>query len=130
MARQAMHMVNVSQEDFERLQALRTALATRSGHKVTLASTFSRAMEALEANYANGAWLSPREAWPLMRERSNTQLFSVVCQVLRQLAPHIEPLSMQFDEVNEMSVLSYSEGRGAETKAINALTGNSASRRN
>ena len=55
MPREAQHMVNLSTEEFERLQALRTALAEKSGRKVSLAATIGRALEALEANHEGGS---------------------------------------------------------------------------
>ena len=122
MPREAQHMVNLSTEEFKRLQTLRTALAEKSGRKVSLAATIGRALESLEAAHQNGAWLNPAEAWRMMRERTENEMASVLAQMVRAISPDIEPLSIKFDERAGIVEFSYRTTEDSTPKKASAIT--------
>ena len=74
--------IAISARDYERATALRDALAGRSGRKATISGTVGRALECLQDAHERGAWLSPREAAPVLEQRHRDNLASVVAQFL------------------------------------------------
>ena len=94
--------IAVNVKDYERATALRDALAERSGRKVTISGTVGRALECLEDAHARGAWLSPREAAPVLEQRHRDQVVSVVAQLLARIAPERSLLGVEFDPGHDL----------------------------
>ena len=79
--------VSLRNADFEKVTALRDALAEKSGRKVTISDTMGRAIGCLEDAHARGAWLSPSEAGPVLTERLRDSLASAFAQFIGREMP-------------------------------------------
>lgn len=66
---------------------LRDVLAAITGRKVTIADTIERALDCLEDANSRGAWLSPREAAPVLEERLRKEVVSVLTQFIARAMP-------------------------------------------
>ena len=102
--------IGINVRDYERATALRDALAERSGRKVTISGTMGRALECLEDAHARGAWLSPREAAPVLEQRHRDQVASVLAQFIARACPEKRLKGIAFDSANEMMTVTFDEG--------------------
>ena len=102
--------VSLRHADFEKATALRDALAEKSGRKVTISGTMGRALECLEDAHARGAWLSPREAAPVLEQRHRDQVASVLAQFIARACPEKRLKGIAFDSANEMMTVTFDEG--------------------
>ena len=67
---------------WERASRLRDALATASGRKMTISDTIDRALECLEDANSRGAWLTPKDAAPVLEERVRQEIVSILAQFI------------------------------------------------
>lgn len=80
-------MIGVPSELHERVTQLRDEIAETSGLNITLADAIRRAVECLEDAHQRGAWLSPREAEPILNQRHVDGLASVLAQFIAHYMP-------------------------------------------
>ena len=110
MKQPSRHQVSVRNVDFEKTTALRDALAEKSGRKVTISDTLSRALDCLEDAHKRNAWLSPREAAPMLEQRHRDQVASVLAQFIARACPEKRLKGIAFDSANEMMTVTFDEG--------------------
>ena len=110
MKQPSRHQVSVRNVDFEKTTALRDALAEKSGRKVTISDTLSRALDCLEDAHKRNAWLSPREAAPMLEQRHRDQVASVLAQFIARACPEKRLKGIAFDSANEMMSVTFDEG--------------------
>ena len=79
--------VSLTGADYEKATELRDALTHVTGRRVTLTDTVGRALACLEDAHARGAWLSPKEAAPVLERRMRDQLVSVLAQFIARTMP-------------------------------------------
>ena len=94
----ARKMVNIRQDTYSKATRVQKALAERVGRPVSLADVLDRAVEALDDAHQRGAWLSPKEAGPVIEERQRMDLVTVITQVARHFDPSERP-SVGFREL-------------------------------
>ena len=83
----ARRQVSLTYDDYQKAANLRDTLAEVSGRRVTLTDTIGRALACLEDAHARGAWLSPKEAAPVLERRMRDQLVSVLAQFIARTMP-------------------------------------------
>ena len=110
MKQPSRHQVSVRNVDFEKTTALRDALAEKSGRKLTISDTLSRALDCLEDAHKRNAWLSPREAAPVLEQRHRDQVASVLAQFVARACPEKRLKGIAFDSANEMMSVTFDEG--------------------
>ena len=109
MKQPSRHQVSVRNVDFEKTIALRDALAEKSGRKVTISDTLSRALDCLEDAHKHNAWLSPREAAPVLEQRHRDQIVSVVAQLLARIAPERPLRGIAFDTEHDILIVQFAD---------------------
>ena len=114
--------VKVAEPIAQRLEALRDALAERSGRRITLGETAARAIEALEDCHERGAWLNPGEAAAAMQERSKQTIVDVVGEVLRHVAPEAAFGGIAFDDEGGLAFAHFAD-RAPVAVAVGPPTG-------
>ena len=85
---------------WEKAAKLRDALSKVSGRKVTITDTIERGLQCLEDAHARGAWLSPKEAAPILEERHRREIASVLAQFIARNLPERTLKGVQFDREN------------------------------
>ena len=75
-------LLAMTEEDYTRINRVRTTLTDVSGKKVTLAATVRRAFDALEDNHSRGAWLTGPEAAAVIQDRHERQVIGIMGQLL------------------------------------------------
>lgn len=93
--------VSLQTIDYNKAAALRDVLTEKSGRAVTITDTIARALDCLDDAHHRGAWLSPREAEPVLERRSRDRLISVLAQFIARAMPGRELKSISFDPTNE-----------------------------
>ena len=96
--------------DFEKATALRDAITEKSGRKITISDTVARALDCLQDVHARGAWLSPREAAPVLEQRHRDQVASVLAQFIARACPEKMLRGIAFDSANEMMTVTFDQG--------------------
>lgn len=109
MAPRDRRQVSIATNDYRRLAALRDTLAEKSGRKVTVTDTIARAIECLEDAHERGAWLSPREAAPVLEARHRDKLASVLAQFIARACPEKRLQGIAFDTENGMLTVHFEQ---------------------
>ena len=89
---------------------LRDALTKRSGKKFTLGDVIERALRCLQDSHERGAWLSPREAAPLLEQRNRERMAAVLAEFVARVLPDRRLKSVRFDPSSE-TMLVYLDDR-------------------
>jgi len=79
--------VSLRIEAWQKAAALRDALAETTGRRVTITDTIDRALDCLADAHKRGAWLSPKEAGPVLEQRLRDQIASVLAQFVARALP-------------------------------------------
>ena len=87
MAQRNRRQVSIDTDDYRRLAALRDSLVEKTGRKTTITDTIARTISCLEDAHQRGAWLSPREAGPVLTERLRDTLASAFAQFIGREMP-------------------------------------------
>ena len=69
-------------EAYDKAAVLRLELVQMLNQRVTLGQVVDRALDCLDDAHRRGAWLSPREAAPILDQRHETDVVNVVGQLL------------------------------------------------
>ena len=101
--------INLPRPIYEEGCRLRDELTEKRGFQVSLVETVHRAFACLRDAHSRGAWLSPREAAPLMEQRTHDRMASVVAQLLRQVVPERKLEAITFDPEAERMTVYFSE---------------------
>ena len=109
MAKRDRRMVAVPLSVWTKASKIRDDLIARAGRNVTIAEVMSRGLDCLSDSHARGAWLSPKEAAPLLEERHRQSVMSAIAQVIARFAPDAELKGIVFDPENER-ILIHTEG--------------------
>ena len=109
MAQRNRRQVSIATEDYRRLAALRDSLAEKTKTRVTITDTITRTIDCLEDAYQRGAWLSPREAAPLLEERHRDQVASVLAQFIARACPEKRLMGIEFNTENGMMMVHFEQ---------------------
>ena len=109
MTQTGRRQISLRNADFEKATALRDALAEKSGRKVTISDTIGRSLDCLEDAHTRGAWLSPREAAPVLEQRHRDQVVSVVAQLLARIAPERPLRGVAFDTEHDTLIVHFAD---------------------
>ena len=88
---------------------LRDELVERSGGRITLSDTVHRALVCLDDAHNRGAWLSPKEAAPVLEERHRQKVASALAQFIARACPEKRLKGIAFDPANGMMTVSFDE---------------------
>ena len=102
--------VSLRNVDFEKATTLRDAITEKSGRKITISDTVGRALDCLTDAHAQGAWLSPQEAAPVLEQRHRDQMASVLAQFVARACPEKKLKGIAFDSANGMLTVIFDEG--------------------
>lgn len=97
--------VSLRREVWQAASDLRDQLAEKSGRKVTITDTIERALQCLEDAHNRGAWLSPREAAPVMEDRHRRAIMSVVAQLIGRVVPSKRLNKITFSPSTDMLIV-------------------------
>ena len=90
MAQRNRRQISIATEDYRRLAALRDTLAEKLGTRVTITDTVGRSIGCLEDAHERGAWLSPREAAPVLEQRHRDKLaVALIAQFIAHACPEM-----------------------------------------
>ena len=109
MAQRNRRQISIATEDHRRLAALRDSLAEKTGTRVTITDTITRTIDCLEDACQRGAWLSPREAAPVLEQRHRDKLASVIAQFIARACPEKQLKGIAFDPKNGMMTVIFEE---------------------
>ena len=109
MAQRNRRQISIATEDYRRLAALRDGLAEKTGTRVTLTDTITRSIDCLSDAYQRGAWLSPREAAPVLEQRHRDKLASVLAQFIARACPEKQLKGIAFDPKNGTMTVHFDE---------------------
>ena len=101
--------VSIDTNDYRRLTALRDSLVEKTGRKITITDTIARTIGCLEDAHQRGAWLSPREAGPVLEQRHRDKLASVIAQFIARACPEKQLKGIAFDPKNGMMTVHLDE---------------------
>ena len=87
MAQLNRRQISLRTSVWKKASQLRDALASVSGRKVAISDTIDRALDCLEDAHSRGAWLSPKEAGPVLEERLRKEVISVLTQFVARTMP-------------------------------------------
>ena len=96
--------IMVSEATHTKAKALANELSSKIGLTVSLGEVVDRALECLKDAHGKGAWLSPREAGPVMEDRLRENILSVVVQVVKAIAPDARPVVSFREGENELNL--------------------------
>ena len=82
---------------WERASRLRDERAAASGRKVTISDTIDQGLGCLEDATSRGAWLSPKEAAPVLEDRLRKDLVSAIAQFIARTMPDRELRGVTFE---------------------------------
>lgn len=99
------HVVSVSAATYAEIQRLKAELERTSGRRLTVTDVLDRALENLSDAHERGAWLSPKEMWPVLRERQHRAIRSVIGQVVERFAPGYTLKAVGFSETDGSCVV-------------------------
>ena len=102
-------LVSVRSTTWDRANELRDALAEKSGRKITLSDVFERSLDSLADAHSRGAWLSPKEAAPLLEQRNRDRTVSILAQFIARLMPERQLRGVVFDPATQ-SLIVHLEG--------------------
>ena len=105
MKQPSRRQVSLRNVDFEKATALRDEITEKSGRKITISDTVARALDCLKDAHAQGAWLSPQEAAPVLEQRHRDQVVSVVAQLLARIAPERPLRGVAFDTEHDTLIV-------------------------
>ena len=109
MAQRSRRQVSIATEDYRRLAVLRDFLAEKTGVKVSITGTIARTIDCLEDAHERGAWLSPREAAPVLEQRHRDKLASVLAQFVARACPEKQLKGIAFDPENGTMTVHFDE---------------------
>ena len=109
MSQSKRKQVSLRAADFEKATGLRDAITKNSGRKVTISDTVARALDCLEDAHARGAWLSPREAAPVLEQRHRDRLASVIAQFVARACPEKTLRGIAFDTKTAMMTVHFDQ---------------------
>lgn len=101
--------VSLRIEAWQKAATLRDALAEKTGRNVTITDTIDRALECLADAHARGAWLSPKEAAPLLEQRLMDQIASVLAQFVARAMPDKTLAGVKFHPTRRTAVVLLEE---------------------
>jgi len=111
-------MIAVTPSTWNRANVIRDELAGRAGRNFTIAEVVARGLDCLSDAHARGAWLSPKEAAPLLEERHRQSVMSCIAQVIARFAPNVELEGITFDPANERILI-----RTVDAPPVSVLAG-------
>ena len=98
MAKQPVRrVVSVPDKTYAEIGRLKAQLESVSGRRLSLADVIDRGLEYLADAHSRGAWLSPREAAPLLDQRHRQEIFNVVVQLVPRINPKLTVAAVAFD---------------------------------
>lgn len=87
MAQDARRQISIRTSVWMKALKIRDALTEISGRRVTIADTVDRALDCLQDAHTRGAWLTPKEAAPVLEERLRREVVSVLTQFIARTMP-------------------------------------------
>ena len=89
---------------------LRDELVERTGGRITLSDIVHRALVCLDDTHNRGAWLSPKEAAPVLEERHRQKVASALAQFIARACPDRKLKGIAFDTESGMMTVMLDEG--------------------
>ena len=99
-------MVSLPTPIYDETKKMRDELERISRRKVTMADTIMRGIECLQDAHYRGAWLSPREAAPVLKQRVNESVAKTVGQFIIQAMPTAQLKSININPETEIMTVS------------------------
>ena len=90
---------------WQKAAELRDSLAERSGRRVTIGDTIDRGLDCLADAHERGAWLSPREAAPILERRLQDQIASALAQFVARAMPDRSLAGIMIDRKRRTAVV-------------------------
>ena len=90
---------------WQKAAELRDPLAERSGRRVTIGDTIDRGLDCLADAHERGAWLSPREAAPILERRLQDQIASALAQFVARAMPDRSLAGITIDRKRRTAVV-------------------------
>ena len=108
--------VSLRMDAWYKAAQLRDSLVEKTGRKVTITDTIERALECLEDAHRRGAWLSPKEAAPVMEQRMRNKIVSVLAQFVARAMPDRRLVKIVvYPPGDALDVVLEAKDRGEET---------------
>ena len=102
-------MVSIPDRTFAQLERIHQEIETKAGRPITFGGVIERALECLADAHSRGAWLSPKEAAPVLEQRHRDQVVSVVAQLLARFAPERRLQGIAFDTEHDTLVVNMAD---------------------
>ena len=99
-------LVSLPTPVYEETKKMRDELGRMSRRKVTMAETIMRGIECLHDAHYRGAWLSPREAAPVLKQRVNDAVAKTVGQFIIQAMPETPLVSLNINPDTEIMTVT------------------------
>ena len=97
--------IAVRSSTYQQIEIARDELAKKINRGVTIGDVVDRAIDCLRDAHGRGAWLSPREAAPVMEQRHEGVIASVLAQFVARSMPDKQLRRIAFDRQNRTVVV-------------------------
>ena len=91
---------------YDETKQMRDELESMSGRKVSMADTVMRGIECLRDAHYRGAWLSPREAAPVLKQRVNDAVAKTLGQFIIQAMPDTPLIGLTVDQDSDIMTVT------------------------
>lgn len=98
-------MVSLRQSTYDKVESCRTVLSDFTERNISRADVIDRALDSLLDAHTRGAWLSPKEAAPVLEDRHRREIVSVVGQFIARIMPERRLTSVSFDPSKSICVI-------------------------
>ena len=98
-------MVSLRQSTYDKVESCRMVLSDFTERNISRADVIDRALDCLLDAHTKGAWLSPKEAAPVLEDRHRREIVSVLGQFIGRIMPDRQLTSVNFDAVNSICVV-------------------------
>ena len=102
--------VSIHPSTYELARVLQDELSKKLGARVSMDMVFQRAFKCLQDAHGRGAWLSPGEAAPLLEQRHEGVIASVLAQFIGRSMPDRQLRRIAFDRQNKSVRVWLSDG--------------------
>ena len=102
--------VSIHPSTYGLARELQEELSKKLGARVSMDMVFQRAFQCLQDAHSRGAWLSPKEAAPLLEQRHEGVIASVVAQFVARSMPDKQLRRIAFDRQNRSVEVLLSDG--------------------
>ena len=94
-------------DHYDKACALRDTLSDIIDSRATLTDVIGRALECLADAHERGAWLSPKEAAPLLEQRMLDQTVSLIAQFIAHKRPDLTIEGIAVDKIKRLVLIQF-----------------------